>query len=195
VPLDGPIGRAVLSSVLSVLAVVGLVVGLLAIFGKAVGGGDDAAGAAAVSTPSATLTSAAPAPTPTSAKPRAPSSPQATSPVESAGPAAPATRSEPSESADSRDVPDIGVAVLNQSSRRGLATEVAGDLRAAGWRIVDVGNWQGSVPETTVYYPRGFSAAADALAADLAGVDRTRPRQSNMPMGVLTVILHDSYAG
>jgi len=184
VQLDGTIGRAVLSSALSVLAVVGLVVALLAIFGQAVSGGDgDAAGAPAVTTPTAGPTSASPARRSGSATPREPGSPKATEPAK------------PADPPSSAEVPDVGVVVLNQSSRRGLATEVARDLRAAGWRIADIGNWQGAVPETTVYYPRGFSSAADALAADLAGVDRTRPRQANMASGVLTVILHDSYAG
>jgi hypothetical protein len=172
---DATVGRAVLSSALAVLAVVVLVVALLAFFGHAVSPGD--AGAAATATPDRS-----------GAAPPAPSAAG-----RSAAPKAPAHSGQESEPTHSPAVPDIGVVVLNQSTRQGLAKEVAADLRAAGWRVTDTDNWRGNVPETTVYYPSGFATAAKKLAAALNDVDRTRPRVSNMPAGVLTVILHDSY--
>jgi hypothetical protein len=176
---DATLGRAVLSSALAVLAVVVLVVALLAAFGHAVNsGGADPAGAAAP----ATATPTTPGRTGVPSQPAAPQTP-----------ANNGKKGEPTESPDAPKVPDIGVVVLNQSSREGLAADVARDLEAAGWRVTDTDNWRGSVPETTVYYPSGFATAAETLAAALNSVDRTRPRQSNMPVGVLTVILHDSY--
>jgi LytR cell envelope-related transcriptional attenuator len=184
VQANGTIGRAVLSSALSVLAVVALVVILLALFGASVPGGEVVGtGAAATRTPTPRPTSAAPNPTVPSGQGAPSAAHKATRPTQPAAPAEVAEK------------PDIGVVVLNQSTREGLASEVAGQLRAAGWQVADVGNWQGSVPETTVYYPIGFSNAAEALAADLEGVDRTRPRQVNMRSGMLTVILHQSYPG
>jgi LytR cell envelope-related transcriptional attenuator len=181
---DSTIGRAVLSSVLSVLAVVALVVILLALFGASVPGGEVVGtGATATRTPTPRPTSAAPDPTVPSRQGAPSAAQQTTQPPQ------------PAEPAEAAEKPDIGVVVLNQSTREGLASEVAGQLRAAGWRVADVGNWQGSVPETTVYYPIGSSNAAEALAADLRGVNRTRPRQLNMRSGMLTVILHQSYAG
>jgi hypothetical protein len=179
---DAAVGRAVLSSALAVLAVVLLVVALLAFFGHAVNPGE-AAGPVATGTPGRP-----------EAVPATPSAPgRSGAQGRPAAPKAPADNGAPTESPDSPEVPDIGVVVLNQSTREGLAAEVARDLKAAGWRVTDTGNWRGSVPETTVYYPRGFATAAETLAAALKGVGRTRPRQSNMPVGVLTVILHDSY--
>lgn len=178
------IGRAVLASALSVVAVISLVIILLAIFGRTVPGGDAHATGAATTTPTATPAPTTRAAGSSSATPRARRSSQAA--------VTPTRRPATTKPAE---VPDIAVVVLNQSDRSGLATEVAADLRAAGWRVSDVGNWRGDVPSTTVYYPIGFATAAQTLAGDLNGVDRIRPRQSGMPLGVLTVILHNSYAG
>jgi LytR cell envelope-related transcriptional attenuator len=177
---DAKAGRAVLSSALSVLAVVGLVVALLAVFGHAAST-DDAGAAGPVATPTLGRADAAPVP-----------------PARPAAPKAPANTGKPAEPADpqtSAAVPNIGVVVMNQSERRGLAAKVASDLEAAGWRVADTGNWLGAVPETTVYYPSGLAAVAKKLAAALDGVDRIRLRQANMAQDKLTVILHSSYPG
>jgi uncharacterized cupin superfamily protein len=80
------------------------------------------------------------------------------------------------------------VSVLNQSGVTGEAARVAAALREQGWRVSGIGNWRGSVPETTVYYPAGQEAAAAQLAGDL-GVDRTRPRVSEMRPDTLTVVI------
>ena len=62
---------------------------------------------------------------------------------------------------------DIAVAVYNNSRVTGLARTTAGNLQAAGWTVTGTGNWRGSIPETTVYYPEGFEEHAQLLARDL----------------------------
>ena len=66
-------------------------------------------------------------------------------------------------------------------------------LRTAGWDVVNVGNFRGNVPSTTVYYPEGLEEAAALLAADLPGPDRTRPAFRNISQTRLTVIVADEY--
>lgn len=90
---------------------------------------------------------------------------------------------------------DTEVVVLNQTSRAGLAGEVADRLRASGWSVPAVGNFRGTVPSTTVYYPDGEQAAAAAVAADLPTEPRVRPRFGNLSTTRLTVVVTDSYPG
>ena len=67
---------------------------------------------------------------------------------------------------------------------------MASNLRAKGWTVTGVGNWQGAVPETTVYYPGGQRSRALRLAADV-GVSRVRPVVQHMLPNRLTLVLHD----
>jgi hypothetical protein len=85
---------------------------------------------------------------------------------------------------------DYPVVVLNETRIRGLAAQVAGDLRDKGWTVTGVGNWQGAVPETTVYYPQGQRSRALRLAADV-GSTRVRPLVQHMLRNRLTLVLHD----
>ena len=64
---------------------------------------------------------------------------------------------------------DYPVVVLNETRIRGLAADVAGDLRAKGWTVTGVGNWQGAIPETTVYYPAGQRSAGVAAGGGRRG--------------------------
>ena len=80
------------------------------------------------------------------------------------------------------------VVVLNQTGVTGLAARVADRLTAAHWTVSGIGNWQGNVPSTTVYYPPGAEQSAQALASTL-GQNRIRPRVSGMPLDRLTLIL------
>ncbi len=84
---------------------------------------------------------------------------------------------------------DVPVVVLNQTSITGLAAVTATRLEGLGWNVTGVGNWRGSVPTTTVYYPPGEAAQAGRMARDL-GVDRVRPRVEGMRSDRLTVILN-----
>lgn len=80
------------------------------------------------------------------------------------------------------------VVVLNQTATVGLAAKVAARLRGAGWVVPAVGNYRGSVPSTTVFYPAGRQPAAQSLATAL-GVARTAPALAGMSTSRLTVVL------
>jgi hypothetical protein len=90
---------------------------------------------------------------------------------------------------------DVQVVVLNQTSRAGLASHVADALRGDGWTVAAVGNFHGTVPATTVYYPPGEELAAQTAAEDLPATPRIRPRFGNLSTGRLTVVVTDSYPG
>jgi len=101
----------------------------------------------------------------------------------------PSASDEPSDGANR----DIGVVVLNQTSRGGLASVAAERLRARGWTVTGVGNFTGIVPATTVYYPPGAEVAAQAAAESLPTPARTRPRFGNLSTSRLTVVVTDNY--
>ena len=89
----------------------------------------------------------------------------------------------------------VEVVVLNQTSRPGLAASVAAHLRTAGWDVPAVGNFRGTVPSTTVYYPAGGETVALAVARDLRATPRTLPRFGNLSTTRFTVVVTDSYQG
>ena len=117
------------------------------------------------------------------------STPPPTPTPEPAGPS-------PGETVDRRDpAREMTVVVLNQTTRRGLAAQVAAELRAKGWAVSGVGNFTGVVPATTVYYPPGGGEQALVLAEDLPVEPRTRPRFGNLSTSSLTVVVTNSYPG
>ena len=59
-------------------------------------------------------------------------------------------------------------------------------MRALGWQVSGTSNWRGNIPSTTVYYPAGFEAAAEALARDL-GIAYLRGRDFVTPDLVKTM--------
>jgi hypothetical protein len=85
------------------------------------------------------------------------------------------------------------VVVLNQTRRPGLAATVAEALRADGWNVASTGNFGGTVPETTVYFPAGGEPAATELAARLPVTPRVRPVFPAIDAERLTVIITDNY--
>ena len=66
-------------------------------------------------------------------------------------------------------------------------------LRDKGWTVALVGNFRGNVTATTVYYPPGAKADAEAAAAGLPTEPRVRPRFGNLSTSRLTVVVTDSY--
>ena len=85
----------------------------------------------------------------------------------------------------------VEVRVLNNSTIPGLADRAAGQMRAEGWNVVEVGNYPwGTIPVSTVYYRPGTGeqGAADAIAGEF-GL-RSEPRfdgiQSASP-GVIVI--------
>ncbi|MDP2773572.1 MAG: LytR C-terminal domain-containing protein [Nocardioides sp.] len=80
------------------------------------------------------------------------------------------------------------VEVYNNSGITGLAGDVGSRATEAGWKVVGTDNWYGSVPTSTVYYPKRLKAEAKLLALDL-GIKRTAVAVDPMRLDRLTVIL------
>jgi hypothetical protein len=130
---------------------------LIWINGKPAGKGP---GAGVVTAPSPTTAAVLPA---TPAAPQA-STPAATTPSSQPDPAPTAPASSPTATAP--------VVVLNNSTIRGLAARVADELASRGWHIETVGNMQGRLPNTTVYFAPGERAAAVHLAREFPSIRR-----------------------
>jgi LytR cell envelope-related transcriptional attenuator len=91
------------------------------------------------------------------------------------------------------------IRVYNNSTIRGLAARVARDLTAAGWTVVEVGNYPwGIIPTTTVYYQEDFSkdsdqrAGAEALASEFGM--RVEPRSqgiTHVGPGLIVIVTND----
>jgi hypothetical protein len=88
---------------------------------------------------------------------------------------------------------DISIVVLNETTRSGLASTVAVQLRSKGWTVTGVGNFRGVVSATTVYYPVGHAAAAQSAAKSLPTPPRVLPRFGNLSTTRLTVVVAANY--
>ncbi|HWJ11529.1 MAG TPA: LytR C-terminal domain-containing protein [Nocardioides sp.] len=88
------------------------------------------------------------------------------------------------------DRADHAVVVFNNTQIAGLASRVGQKVQEAGWQVAAADNWYGTVPATTVYFPKGQKAAAQLLALDL-GVARIKPADTDSDMSAadLTLIL------
>jgi hypothetical protein len=80
------------------------------------------------------------------------------------------------------------VSVFNGTQVAGLAKTTADKLKAGGWTIKEVGNWQGAgLAKTTVFYPKALEGDAQKLAdemkADFVEADST------LPQDVLTLVV------
>jgi cytoskeletal protein RodZ len=176
------IAGALVPSLLAVLAVSAMITALYVWRGES----PDTATPASATTQ---LSSTAPAPSTA-----APSATTSKAPVKPA----PATTTSRPPSAETTTAPadrvgDLEVVVLNATSRKGLAGTVAQRLRAKGWTVAVIGNFRGNVPATTVYYPPGAQADAEAAAAGLPTEPRVRPRFGNLSTSRLTVVITDNY--
>lgn len=83
---------------------------------------------------------------------------------------------------------DALVAVLNNSGVGGAAAAFSAKVTAAGWSLGGIGNWTGSIPANTVYYPPGLRSQAELLGRDV-GIGRILPSVAPMRMDRLTIIL------
>jgi hypothetical protein len=105
----------------------------------------------------------------------------------------------PPDAAGSVPVGDVGsvrgnVRVYNNSTIHGLAARAARDLGAAGWTVVEVGNYaRGTIPATTVYYQEGTDqSVADALATEFGmRVERRFPGIANAGAGLIVIVTND----
>jgi hypothetical protein len=112
------------------------------------------------------------------------------------GPAAPtagASDDERPAAAAAHPAPSVEVVVLNETKRRNLAAVFRDVLADAGWQVGATGNFRGNVPATTVYYPPGLKAEAEALEEAFGQVNRIRPAFPGIPTDKLTVILCKDY--
>jgi hypothetical protein len=82
----------------------------------------------------------------------------------------------------------VYVVVFNNSNVSGLAGRVAARASQIGWQVVGADNWYGTIPASTVYYPKRLERAGRLLALDL-GIQRTAPAVDPMRLDRLTVIL------
>ncbi|WBQ04266.1 LytR C-terminal domain-containing protein [Kribbella sp. CA-293567] len=204
----------VLSSLVAVLAVVAIVGGLLVLFGTR--GNDSVAdsgqpagkttpkpsGGPSASTPVQTGRPAAPVSSvpvssvPVSSVPTTkPSAPASTPPpVPASTPASEAPSVPPSSPASIPAANRPAVEVYNNTTRKGLAEDVAIRARQVGWIVTGQDNWRGKIVSSTVYFPAGMQAEANQLARDI-GVSRTKEALPNMKKDRLSVILTTDYAG
>jgi len=82
----------------------------------------------------------------------------------------------------------VYVVVFNNSNITGLAGQVATKATQIGWQVVGSDNWYGTIPASTVYYPKRLAREGKLLALDL-GIQRTAPAVDPMRLDRLTVIL------
>ncbi|MEO7196332.1 MAG: LytR C-terminal domain-containing protein [Pseudonocardiaceae bacterium] len=87
------------------------------------------------------------------------------------------------------------VRVYNNSTIRGLAARAARDLTAAGWTVVEVGNYaRGTIPTTTTYYQDSADQRADAAALGNQFGMRVEPRFpgiASVGPGLIVIVTND----
>jgi hypothetical protein len=87
---------------------------------------------------------------------------------------------------------EADVHVFNISGKEGIAGHAADQLKAAGFKVVDVGNLSlPDVPTTTVYFTDadGEHATADAVGKNLGvPVEPRTPALTGQPPGVIVVV-------
>jgi hypothetical protein len=166
-----------LAAPLTAVVVVVIVIVLLVWINGGSGGSGSGSGSSAAVAPATHQPLPSPDGSPTSSQPASPT-PHRTHPHHTPTPhpthqhATP--RSSPSPPAS--DTAVAPVSVLNNSRIDGLAHHVAAEVESRGWTVSQVGNLQGRVAETTVYYPPNGLAAAEHLAHDFGQIQRLEPQ-------------------
>ncbi|MGQ0844781.1 MAG: LytR C-terminal domain-containing protein [Sporichthyaceae bacterium] len=85
--------------------------------------------------------------------------------------------------------PRADVVLFNQTLDAQKAEGLRTALAAAGWTVKAVDRWNGAVPATTVYYPKGMELEARALMAAFPSIGRIKPAFGGIPTDKLTVIV------
>ncbi len=85
--------------------------------------------------------------------------------------------------------PRGAVVIFNQTYKPSLADGLKRELVAGGWTVSAVDRWNGAVPLTTVYYPKGMELQARALMAAFPSIGRIKPAFGGIPTDKLTVII------
>jgi hypothetical protein len=180
---QAPIGQRLLAPITAVVVVVVVIVLLIWINGKPAGKGP---GPGVISAPNSTIAVQASSPSVTpkpsqSSATRPTTVPTTASPSPAAASSAsvrpsPTARPKPGAGADRTAM--APVQVLNNSTISGLAARVAAEVQAKSWKIASVGNLQGSLAVTTVFYAPGELAAAKHLKRDFASIRAVAPDSS-----------------
>lgn len=112
------------------------------------------------------------------------------SPVSSTSSAASSSSSTSTSAKPAANAADVHV--YNISGKDGVAGHAADQLKAAGFKVVDVGNLSmPDVPATTVYFTDadGEHATADAVGKNLgAPVEQRTPALKDQPPGVIVLV-------
>lgn len=85
------------------------------------------------------------------------------------------------------------VGIANQTDVEGLEEQARETLEEGGWEVPAVSPFEGTVPETTVYYPEGQEEAAEALSAQFPEIGRVQPTFEGVNTSRLVVVLADDY--
>jgi cytoskeletal protein RodZ len=143
-----------------------------------------------IATPSASsaVSSPADAPSPTVLTFPATSAP-ATPPPSATAPAATSSSASPAPSTSaSSAAARPPVDILNSTHVGGMAARADSTLTKGGWIIALTGNYTHLIP-TTVFYPEGQLAAAQALAAQFTAIGKTAPAPDGVSTTHLTLVL------
>lgn len=70
-----------------------------------------------------------------------------------------------------------------------MAARADTTLSRGGWVVALTGNYPHSISATTVFYPDGQLAAAQALAAQFTAIDKTSPAPAGVSATHLTLVL------
>lgn len=137
-----------------------------------------------------------PAVAPTSAPPvtypqsltATPPAPATTPPAVTPPTASPSPTTSPSPSASAPAAKPL-VDILNGTHISGMAARADTTLSRGGWVVALTGNYPQSISATTVFYPDGQLAAAQALAAQFTAIGKMAPAPDGVSATHLTLVL------
>lgn len=177
-------------SLVALAGTVAVVLGLLSLFGGNVDDStpdDVAAGDDSGADP--------PAEDPPAATTTPPATPPADDPTEPPADPTDDPTGDPTDGTSTTAPPEVRepVGIANQTSVGGLAEVAQQRLEEGGWEVPAIGDFNGTVPETTVYYPEGMQEAAEALAAQFPEIGRVQPSFEGLNQSRLVVVLVDDY--
>jgi hypothetical protein len=74
-----------------------------------------------------------------------------------------------------------------------MAAQARTTLTRGGWTVAVTGNYRHSTPTTTVFYPAGQLAAAQALAAQFTAIGKLSPSPAGVSTTHLTLVLGQNW--
>jgi len=114
----------------------------------------------------------------------------ASTPPATTAPAATASTASPAPSTTaSTPAAKPQVDILNGTHVSGMAARADTTLTRGGWIVALTGNYPHSISATTVFYPDGQLAAAQALAAQFTAIGKMAPAPDGVSTTDLTLVL------